>query len=106
MPQYHRYARFVAGLALLSAPAMAQQVPAPTMTPVINEPTNPALRGFRWRSIGPIGQGVRVDDFAVDEKHPTTFYHGFGVRGVPKTEKKGTTLDPIFDTYGASSIAD
>jgi hypothetical protein len=85
---------------------MAQQVPAPTMTPVINEPTNPALRGFRWRSIGPIGQGVRVDDFAVDEKHPTTFYIGFAVSGVLKTENNGTTFEPIFDTYGASSIAD
>src|SRR5437016_13698086 len=88
-------------LALLPALAIAQ---APATT--INEPSNPLLRGFRWRSIGPVGQGGRVDDFAVDEKNPSTYYIGFAVGGVVKTVNNGTTFEPVFDTYGAGSIAD
>src|SRR5437868_11196631 len=90
----------------LSTPVMAQQVPSNAPVSLINEPTNPLLRGFRWRSIGPVGQGVRVDDFAVDEKNPSTFYVGYAVSGVVKTTNNGTTFEPVFDTYGASSIAD
>src|SRR3954470_24768246 len=108
MSRVPRYARAVAGLAALalSAPAIAQQAPSNAPGSLINEPTNPLLRGFRWRSIGPVGQGVRVDDFAVDEKNPSTFYVGYAVSGVVKTKTNGTTFEPVFDTYGASSIAD
>ena len=87
-------------LALPLSTALSQQ------TSMINQPDNPLLRGFRWRSIGPAGQAGRVDDFAVDEKNPSTFYVGFAVGGVWKTVNNGTTFTPIFDTYGASSIAD
>ena len=41
--------------------------------PTINLPTDPMLQGFRWRSIGPVGQGARIDDFAVDERNPSTY---------------------------------
>ena len=58
---------------------------------MINQPDNPALRGFRWRSIGPTGQGGRVDDFAVDEKNPSTWYIGYAVGGVYKTVNNGTS---------------
>src|SRR5829696_7645397 len=97
----------VGGLAALalSAPVSAQQAPNPP-APMVNEPTNPMLRGFRWRSIGPVAQGVRVDDFAVDEKNPSTYYIGFAVSGVLKTVNNGTTFEPVFDTYGSASIAD
>ncbi len=102
---------FTAGLATVAFPlwssVSAQQQPAPAApAPLINQPDNPALRGFKWRPIGPVGQGVRVDDFAVDEKNPTTFYVGFAVAGVIKTINNGTTFTSIFDTYGAASIAD
>ena len=103
--------RHAAGVLALSvacvAPALAQQPAVPaTPAPLINQPDSPLLRGFRWRSIGPVGQGVRVDDFAVDEKNPTTYYVGFAVSGVAKTVNNGTTFEPIFDTYGSASIAD
>ncbi|MDQ6610947.1 MAG: hypothetical protein M3Y64_00825, partial [Gemmatimonadota bacterium] len=95
------------GAALPPARLHAQPQPAaPVVVPPINLPTNPMLRGFRWRSIGPVGQGGRVDDFAVDEKHPTTFYVGFAVGGIAKTVNNGTSFESIFDTYGAASIAD
>src|ERR1041384_6657444 len=90
----------LAGFLAASSSAIAQQAP------MINEPTNPLLRGFRWRSIGPVGQGGRVDDFAVDERNPSTYYISFAVGGVVKTVNNGTTFEPIFDTYGAASIAD
>ena len=80
-----------------------QQQAAPR--PTINLPTDPALRGFRWRSIGPVGQGARIDDFAVDEKNPSTFYIGYAVAGIWKTVNNGTTFENIFSTYG-NSIAD
>lgn len=86
---------------------MAQQPAAPApAAPPINQPDNPLLRGFRWRPIGPVGQGVRVDDFAVDEKNPSTYYVGFAVSGIAKTVNNGTTFESIFDTYGSASIAD
>src|ERR1043165_9867123 len=90
----------------LASQAFAQGNNATPAKPDINQPDNPALRGFRWRNIGPTGQGGRVDDFAVDEKNPSTFYIGFAVGGVVKTVNNGTTFESIFDTYGAGSIAD
>jgi photosystem II stability/assembly factor-like uncharacterized protein len=109
MPLSPRTSRLIAGFAMLAlaAPATAQQPPAPAApAPLINEPSNPLLRGFKWRSIGPVAQGVRVDDFAVDEKNPSTYYIGYAVSGIVKTTNNGTTFEPIFDTYGSSSIAD
>ena len=79
----------------LSATAHAQQPAAPK--PMVNQPDNPLLRGFRWRSIGPLGQGGRVDDIAVDERNPSTYYVGFAVSGVVKTTNNGTTFESIFD---------
>ena len=72
--------QFVWGVVLAASAATAQQ-PATPPPPVklINVPENPLLSGFRWRSIGPVGQGGRVDDIAVDEKNPSTFYIGFAV---------------------------
>src|SRR3954469_10348344 len=73
--------------------------------PRLNQPTNPLPNGFRWRAIGPVGPGGRVDDIAVDEKNPSTYYVGFAVGGVLKTTNAGTTFESIFDEH-ASSIAD
>jgi hypothetical protein len=52
--------------------------------------------------------GIRVveaagyDDFAVDEKNPSTYYIGYAVSGLWKTVNNGTTFTPIFSTYGHS----
>jgi Sortilin, neurotensin receptor 3, len=86
--------------------AIAQPAAQTTPPPLLNQPANPSLRGFRWRSIGPVGQGGRVDDIAVDEKRTSTWYVGFAVGGIAKTVNNGTTFEPIFDTYGSASIAD
>jgi photosystem II stability/assembly factor-like uncharacterized protein len=72
----------------------------------INTPDNPMLQGFHWRAIGPVGQGSRVADYAVDEKNPSTYYVGYAKSGVWKTTNNGTTFAPIFTTYGVGSIGD
>ena len=91
----------------LFASVGAQSVSAQAAdTPMINASTNPLLRGLKWRSIGPIGQGGRVDDIAVVENDPTTYYVGFATGGIWKTTNAGTTFAPIFDTYRTHSIGD
>ncbi|MEO5566871.1 MAG: hypothetical protein ABIR92_00170 [Gemmatimonadaceae bacterium] len=108
MSRVPRSTRVIAGLAAfaLAVPAIAQQAPSNAPVPLINEPTNPLLRGFKWRSIGPVAQGVRVDDLAVDEKNPSTYYVGFAVSGILKTTNNGITFEDVFPTYGSASIAD
>ncbi len=109
MPSFSRVAHVAIGLLFLvpasPAPARAQS-PDPNGAPVINTPDSPLLHGFRWRSIGPVGAGGRVDDIAVDEKNPSTYYIGFAVGGIQKTTNNGTSFEGVFDTYGSSSIAD
>ena len=103
---------FVVGVGSLTIPLVADLVAqgGPTAPPpapvVINLSTDPMLQGFRWRSIGPTGQGGRIDDLAVDEKSPYTYFIGFAVSSVWRTTNNGTTFAPIFDTYGVSSIGD
>jgi photosystem II stability/assembly factor-like uncharacterized protein len=74
--------------------------------PMINQSDEPLLRPFRWRSIGPVGQGGRVDDIAVVESDPRTFYVAFATGGLWKTTNNGVTFEPIFDTYSTHSIGD
>jgi len=88
-------------VAALAVPAASQQS---TDQPVINAPDHPLLQGFRWRSIGPVGQGGRVDDFAVHPDNPKVFFVGFATGGLWKTTNNGTTFRPVFDTYGTHSI--
>ena len=98
-------------LSLLVA-TVAWSAPAPTSgqdaeAAVINQSDNPLLRPFRWRSIGPVGQGGRVDDLAVDPTNPRTFYVGFATGGLWKTTNAGTTFEPIFDeTFPAEETDD
>ncbi|HXG54785.1 MAG TPA: hypothetical protein VNJ03_05350, partial [Vicinamibacterales bacterium] len=48
----------------------------------------------------------RIDDIAVDETKPSTFYIGLAGGGLWKTTNNGTTWTPIFDQYTVSSIGD
>ena len=82
------------------------QPPAPQLPPPINQSDDPILKRFVWRSIGPANMGGRVDDIAVNENSPSTFYVGFATGGIWKTTNNGTTWTPIFDRYPVSSIGD
>jgi len=75
-------------------------------TPVVNQATDPMLQGFRWRSIGPVGQGGRVDDFAVNPSDASEYYIGFATGGIWKTTNGGITFTSIFDSYQTHSIGD
>ncbi|MBC7895235.1 MAG: hypothetical protein H7066_07465, partial [Cytophagaceae bacterium] len=103
--------RRIAALALLGLAVpdeVTAQGPAPARAPgaVLNAADDPLLRGFRWRSIGPTGQGGRVNDLAVVESRPSTFYVGFATGGLWKTTNMGTTFEPIFDMYSTHSVGD
>ena len=106
---------FLAGLLLAGSPLASNLLAVedqggqatPAQAPrLINKPTDPALQGFRWREIGPTGQGGRIDDFAFDEKDPYRYFVGFAVAGVWRTLNNGTTFDSIFETYGTGTIGD
>ena len=85
-------------LTLATIPATAQDTDDEEK--VINATDHPLLKVFRWRSIGPVGQGGRVDDIAVHPDDPHTFFVGFATGGLWKTTNNGTTFKPVFDTYG------
>ncbi|MCZ6917375.1 MAG: hypothetical protein O7I93_11400 [Gemmatimonadetes bacterium] len=89
-------------LTIFATPGQSQQQTENGTT--INDPEHPLLRVFRWRSIGPTGQGGRVDDIAVRPDNPYTFFVGFATGGLWKTTNNGTTFKPVFDTYGTHSI--
>jgi len=92
-----------------AAPAAAPQFPGQPQAPQappINQSDDPLLQTFRWRNIGPATMGGRIDDFAVVESNPSTYYVGFATGGIFKTVNNGTTFTPIFDTYPVSSIGD
>ncbi len=113
------YRTIVVMLAILAAaatgdPVTAQSavegIPGPAGGPraALGAPVNPSddplLRGLRWRSIGPITMGGRVDEVAVVESDPKTFYVGYATGGLWKTTNGGTTFHPIFDEYSTHSI--
>ncbi|HKP37307.1 MAG TPA: hypothetical protein VJT71_10640 [Pyrinomonadaceae bacterium] len=85
--------------------ASATPSASPTPTP-INWSTDPLLRRFVWRGIGPASMGGRIDDIAVAETNPYIYYVGFATGGVWKTSNNGTTFQPVFATYSTASIGD
>ena len=88
-----------------AAPQAQRPTPSPTPTP-INWSTDPMLKRFVWRSIGPASMGGRIDDIAAVEQNPYIIYVAFATNGVWKSTNNGTTFQPIFDTYGTHSIGD
>ncbi len=64
--------------------------------------TPPALRGLRWRLVGPF-RGGRVDAVAGDPSDPRVFYFGAVDGGVWKTENAGETWRNVTD--GKTSLA-
>ncbi|HKS08682.1 MAG TPA: hypothetical protein VJS13_03985 [Pyrinomonadaceae bacterium] len=92
------------GPAAAQAPR-ATPSPSPTPTP-INWSTDPMLKRFVFRSIGPASMGGRIDDIAVVEQNPYIIYVAFATNGLWKSTNNGTTFTPVFDTYGTHSIGD
>ncbi len=87
-------------LGLAATAAAAPPSPAPPATP------DSALEGLEFRNIGPALMGGRIDDFAVQEDDPSTFYVATASGGLWKTQNGGTTFEPLFDDQPVSSIGD
>jgi len=64
------------------------------------------VKNLQFRAIGPANMGGRIDDIAVVENNPSTYYVGAATGGVWKTVNNGTTFEPIFDGQGSTSIGD
>ena len=86
-------------LACGSRPAVAQDKSE-------NKLDDTFLKNLQFRSIGPANMGGRIDDIAVVENNPSTFYVGAATGGAWKTTNNGTTFEPIFDGQGSTSIGD
>src|SRR5215510_8854896 len=87
------------------APARSVSTPTPTPTP-INWSSDPMLKGFVFRGIGPASMGGRIDDITCVDNNSYICYVGFATGGVWKTTNNGTTFTPVFDTYATASIGD
>jgi len=89
----------------LATLALAAQAPAPP-TPVFTEKSSGTgpLDRLWFRPIGPATPSGRVDDLAVLESDPTTFYVAMATSGIYKTTNAGTTFLPVFDNEGTGSI--
>ncbi|MGE3344643.1 MAG: WD40/YVTN/BNR-like repeat-containing protein [Vicinamibacterales bacterium] len=110
--RFRRPLLLAAGVAALLSPfagdLVAQSIGTQAQAPsgdLLNAPTDPRLQGFRFRSIGPTGQGGRIDDLAVVEQDPSTFYIGYAVSGLWKTVNNGITFEQLFKD-GNHSIGD
>ena len=81
------------------------QAPAPP-TPVFTADSKGGgpLDRLWFRPIGPATPSGRVDDLAVLESDPTTFYVAMATAGVYKTTNAGTTFTPVFDNEGTGSV--
>src|SRR5271156_6141747 len=71
--------------------------PAAPPEPKPNESTDPMLRGFEFRSIGPAVMMGRLDDIVGTEKDPMLLYIGFATGGVWKSTDGGNYWHSQFD---------
>ena len=99
-----RIALTTLALSIAAIGVFAQAPPQPT--PVFTEKSagNGPLDRLWFRPIGPATPSGRVDDLAVLESDPTTFYVAMATAGVYKTTNAGTTFTSVFDNEGSGSI--
>ena len=64
------------------------------------------LRTFPVRSVGPVVQGGRVVDIAVNLNNTLEYYVAYASGGLFKTVNNGISFQPVFDNQGALSIGD
>jgi photosystem II stability/assembly factor-like uncharacterized protein len=62
--------------------------------------------GLKFRSIGPAFTSGRIADIAVNPQDHSEYYVAAAAGNVWKTNNSGVTWEPVFDKYGAWSIAD
>src|SRR5215472_16406013 len=72
--------------------------------PPANPSSDPLLRAFQFRPIGPAVMMGRVDDIAGAEKDPFTIYVGFATGGLWKSIDGGNHWKSQFDNQANESI--
>jgi photosystem II stability/assembly factor-like uncharacterized protein len=72
--------------------------------PTPNVSTDPLLRGFSFRSIGPANMMGRVDDIEGAEKDTMIVYAGFATGGLWKSTDGGSHWLPLFENMPNESI--
>src|SRR5215469_71353 len=72
--------------------------------PPPNASTDPLLRGFEFRSIGPATMMGRVDDIEGSEKDPMIVYLGFATGGLWKSSDGGNHWKALFENQPNASI--
>jgi photosystem II stability/assembly factor-like uncharacterized protein len=72
--------------------------------PPPNPSSDPLLRGFEFRAIGPAVMMGRVDDIAGAEKDPMTVYVGFATGGLWKSTDGGLHWKSLWDNMANESI--
>ena len=82
----------------------AQAPPARPAEPKPNESSDPMLRGFEFRSIGPATMMGRLDDIQGSEKDPMLLYIGFATGGLWKSTDGGNHWRSQFDNMPNESI--
>jgi photosystem II stability/assembly factor-like uncharacterized protein len=85
------------GAAVLLTAAGAAQGPA-------GGPNAETFRDLAFRSLGPSLTTGRLSDVEVDPKNPSVWYVAASAGNLWKTENRGNTWTPIFDTYGSYSL--
>ena len=63
-----------------------------------------SLKGLEWRSVGPAMTAGRIADIAVNPKDRNQWFVAVGSGGVFKTNNRGTTWEPVFDSEASYSI--
>src|SRR5688572_6442937 len=86
----------VLAMPLAASIVLAQGGGQAAAAPMINQSTDPLLRSFRFRSIGPASMGGRIDDIEVSESDPNIIYLGYATSGIWKSVNNGTTFQPVF----------
>src|SRR4029078_7406101 len=69
-----------------------------------NRMTVETFKDYAFRSIGPGLTSGRISDVAVDPKNPSVWYVAAAIGGLWKTDNRGNTFTPVFDTYGSYSL--
>ncbi len=94
-------------IASVSSAQKKEAKPVPTPIPSALSALNADhFKAMEFRNIGPANMGGRVDDIAVVESNPLTFYVGMASAGILKTTNGGTTFETIFTDQEVSSIGD
>src|SRR5438270_9195 len=101
-----RSGAFAIALSIVGAASIAAQGrgAAPPAGPPPDASTDPLLRGFEFRSVGPATMMGRIDDIAGSEKDPMIMYVGFPTGGLWQSTDGANHWKSMFDNMANESI--